>query len=183
MAKETKEKSYWPHLILGFLIIGMSLGYWTVKSATSIPVQESNEYMLKYQIADMNINDIVEQKARFDKDYTIKLLDAKMGLIDIEHSKVARSQKVVELTKGANTFKYQVTKKDGTPIVDANVSFLLTRPHTVKDDNFIKVVKPTGDMYIIKDIDIQKPGRYTLQFRAIIGDKTGYSQISAYLNP
>jgi len=183
MAKEIKEKSYWPHFILGFLIIGMSLGYWTVKSATSIPVQESNEYMLKYQIADMNINDIVEQKARFDKDYTIKLLDAKMGLIDIEHSKVARSQKVVELQKGANIFKYQVTKKDGTVINDANVSFLLTRPHTLKDDNFIKVVKPTGNLYIIKDIDIQKPGRYTLQFRAIIGDKTGYSQISAYLNP
>jgi len=183
MAKETKEKSYWPHLILGFLIIGMSLSYWTVKSANSIPVQESNEYMLKYQIADMTINDIVEQKARFDKEYTIKLLDAKMGLIDIEHSKVARSQKVVELQKGANIFKYQVTKKDGTVINDANVSFLLTRPHTLKDDNFIKVVKPTGNLYIIKDIDIQKPGRYTLQFRAIIGDKTGYSQISAYLNP
>jgi len=183
MAKETKEKSYWPHLILGFLIIGISLGYWTVKSASSIPVQESNEYMLKYQIADMTINDIVEQKARFDKEYTIKLLDVKMGKIDIEHSKVAREEKVVELKKGKNSFKYQVTTKDGKPIVDANVSFLLTRPHTVKDDQFIKVVKPTGDVYIIKDIEIQKPGRYTLQFRAIIGDKTGYSQISAYLNP
>jgi len=183
MAKETKEKSYWPHLILGFLIIGISLGYWTVKSATSIPVQESNEYMLKYQIADMNINDIIEQKARFDKNYNIKLLDAKMGKIDIEHSKVARSQKVVELDNGANTFKYQVTTKDGKLVNDANVSFLLTRPHTTKDDNFIKVVKPTGDLYIIKDINITKPGRYTLQFRAIIGDKTGYSQISAYLNP
>ena len=121
MAKETKEKSYWPHLILGFLIIGISLGYWTVKSATSIPVQESNEYMLKYQIADMNINDIIEQKARFDKNYNIKLLDAKMGKIDIEHSKVARSQKVVELDKGANTFKYQVTTKDGKLVNDANV--------------------------------------------------------------
>ena len=39
MAKN-KGKTYWPHMILGFLAIGITLGYWTVKSATSMPVQE-----------------------------------------------------------------------------------------------------------------------------------------------
>ena len=57
------EKTYWPHMILGFLGIGIMLGYWTVKSAINMPVSESNEYQLKYQQADMNINQILESKA------------------------------------------------------------------------------------------------------------------------
>ncbi len=61
MAKNN-EKTYWPHMILGFLTIGLTLSYWTVKSDSSMPVQESNQYMLKYQMADININQILEKK-------------------------------------------------------------------------------------------------------------------------
>jgi hypothetical protein len=53
-------------MILGFLAVGVTLSYWTVKSASSIPVQESNNYMMKYQQADMNINEIIKRKALFD---------------------------------------------------------------------------------------------------------------------
>ena len=63
MAKKNKEKTYWPHMILGFLALGITLSYWTVKSASSVPVQESNNYMLKYQTADYTINEIIERKA------------------------------------------------------------------------------------------------------------------------
>ena len=76
MAKN-REKTYWPHMIFGFLAIGITLGYWTVKSAVSVPVQESNEFMMKYQQADMNINEITKRKALFDQNYKIELLDAK----------------------------------------------------------------------------------------------------------
>jgi hypothetical protein len=37
--------------------------------------------------------------------------------------------------------------------------------------------------YLIKDINITKPGRYTLQLRAKVGDAIGYSEIEAYLKP
>ena len=41
-----KEKTYWPHVIVGFIMMGVTLGYWTIKSASFMPVQESNN--LKY---------------------------------------------------------------------------------------------------------------------------------------
>jgi len=94
MAKN-KEKTYWPHMILGFLTIGITLSYWTVKSASSMPVQESNQFMLKYQMADMNINEITESKIAFDKAYTITLLDVEtMVMIDNVNSNRAQPNPV-----------------------------------------------------------------------------------------
>jgi len=183
MAKKTKEKSYWPHMILGFLLVGITLGYWTVKSATSIPVQESNEYMLKYQTADYNINEIIEKKQAFDKNYDIKLSNVKtMAMKDNINSKVKRPVSIV-LHRGLNRFSYTVVSKDGTAVPDANVTFLLTRPHTVKDDNYVENILFAGGQYLVKDIKLSKPGRYILRLRAKIGEAIGYSELPAYLEP
>ena len=182
MAKN-KEKTYWPHMILGFLILGMTLSYWTVKSASSLPVQESNEYMLKYQQADMNINEIIKSKAAFDQRYTIEITDVKKAMVKLENAKRAKAESSVVLTQGKNSFSYVVTTKDGTAVSDANVTFLLTRPHSVKEDKYVENIPFTEGKFQINDIDIEKAGRYTLQLRAKIGEKTGYSETPAYLKP
>jgi hypothetical protein len=178
-----KEKTYWPHMILGFLIVGITLSYWTVKSASSLPVQESNEYMLKYQIADMNINEIIERKMAFDKNYDINIIDVEtMVMKDNVNSKVHQVDPV-KLKQGINTFNYTILKKDGTAVSNANVTFLLTRPHTVKDDKLVENIPFEEGRFHIGDINITKPGRYTLQLRAKVGETIGYSQIPAYLKP
>jgi len=184
MAKKNKETSYWPHMIMDFLIIGISLGYWTVKHATALPVQESNEYMMKYQQADLNINDILEKKAHFDQKYRIAIVGAKEGNIELENTKRAKKEHTVLLEKGINTFVYSLTDSKGEPYVDANVTFLLTRPFTVKDDILVKSVPSHDGKYVIKDINITKPGRYQLQLKVQIDENTvGYSEIPAYLKP
>jgi len=182
MAKN-KEKTYWPHMILGFLILGLTLSYWTVKSASSMPVQESNEYMLKYQQADMNINEILESKALFDQSYIIEIIDVKKAKYKLENAKRAKEESSVVLTQGKNSFTYLITAKDGTTVSDANITFLLTRPHSVKEDKYVENIPFTEGKFQINDIDIEKAGRYTLQLRAKIGEVTGYSQIPAYLKP
>ncbi|WP_295421335.1 FixH family protein [Sulfurovum sp.] len=183
MANNNKEKTYWPHMILGFLVVGISLGYWTVKHAASLPVQESNEYMMKYQQADMNINEILKKKALFDKSYTIEIVNAKRAMHELENAKRAKAESTVVLTQGKNSFSYRVMNKNGSFVNDANVTFLLTRPHTIKEDQLIKSVSAREGKYAIDDITITKPGRYILQLRAQIGDTVGYSEIPAYLKP
>ncbi len=183
MAKNNKEKTYWPHMILGFLLLGMTLSYWTVKSASSMPVQESNEYMLKYQIADTNINDILIKKALFDKSYNIVILDKKIAKLELANVKRAKDERVVLLTQGKNNFVYSVTDKNGVFQKDANVTFLLTRPHRLEEDVMVKNVAIKDGKFIIEDINISKAGRYTLQLRAKIGKAIGYSHLPAYLKP
>ena len=178
-----KNKTYWPHRILDFLAIGITLGYWTVKSASSMPVQESNEYMLKYQVADYNINEILKRKALFAQRYTIEITDVKQVMVDLENAKRAKAESSIVLMQGKNNFTYLVKTKEGKVVSDANVTFLLTRPHSISEDQYVENIPFVEGQYYVRDINIEKAGRYTLQLRAKIGEATGYSQLSAYLKP
>lgn len=177
------KKTYWPHMILGFLAVGITLGYWTVKSASSLPVQESNQYMLKYQMADIGINDILERKKIFDSNYTIEIIDVQTMVMTDNINSNRPQPNPITLTKGENSFSYRVVAKDGRVVEDAKVSFLLTRPHSREDDVFIENIAPIEGKYTATPIEVTKAGRYTLQLRATIGEATGYSALSAYLNP
>lgn len=182
MAKNN-EKTYWPHMILGFLTIGLTLSYWTVKSASSMPVQESNQYMLKYQMADININQIMEKKIAFDKAYSISIVGAETMVMTDNVNSNRPQLNPVKLSEGVNVFSYEVISKDGTSVSDANVTFLLTQPHSRKEDKLFVNIPYVDGKYQITDVNITKAGRYTLQFRAEVKDTMGYSEISAYLKP
>jgi len=182
MAKNN-EKTYWPHMILGFLTIGITLSYWTVKSASSMPVQESNQYMLKYQMADMNINQIMERKMAFDKAYSINIVDVETMVMTDNVNSNRPQPNPVKLSSGTNKFSYLVTKKDGTVVNDAKVSFLLTQPHSRRNDLFLENVVFKNGSYTTEAFEITEAGRYTLQLKVVLTGSTGYSAIAAYLKP
>lgn len=179
--ENSNTKTYWPHMIVGFLFLALTLSYWTVKSASSLPVQEVNEYMMKYQQADIHINDVLESKAAFDALYTIELKDVEtMVMTDNIHSNVPQPNPV-KLAKGKNHFTYVIKDKNAQVLTDANVTFLLTRPHSRRDDVLLENVLFENGAYTTKNIDIIKEGRYTLQLRVRAGKNTGYSNVPAYL--
>jgi len=180
---KNNQKTYWPHMIVGFLLLAFTLSFWTVKSASSIPVQESNNYMMKYQQADININEILESKALFDQNYKIELVETQTMVMELENAKRAKKEKVVELSKGNNTFYYSVKDNKGMIQNDANVTFLLTRPHTRSEDMYVENIAVQNGNYTIENIAISKAGRYTLQLRVEIDGTIGYSEVPAYLKP
>jgi nitrogen fixation protein FixH len=89
----------------------------------------------------------------------------------------------VKLTEGDNTFDYQIVTKEGDDVSDANVTFLLTRPHTRTEDMTLNNLPYMDGLYRAKMVTITKPGRYTLQLKVQVGDAIGYSEIPAYLKP
>ena len=180
--KENKETTYWPHMIVGFIMIGVLLGYWTVKHAASMPVQKSNDYLMEYQQADININDILRKKEAFDKAYTVKLTGVETMVMTDNVNSNRPQPNAVKLHKGKNSFSYLIRSRDGTPLRDANVTFELTRPHTRADDRMIADISGKDGVYTVKDVVITKPGRYTLQLRVEADkERVGYSKIPAYL--
>ena len=184
--ERVKEKTYWPHMIVGFLMMAILLSYWTIRSASSMPVQESNTYMQKYQMVDIGINDILEKKEAFDKKFIIELIDKnRMVVTDNIHSNKIQEDQVI-LHSGKNSFDFIVKgKNDSYSIKDLDiktVQFLLTRPHTVANDILVEDVKLIDNKIAIKDINIEKKGRYTIQLRIDMKDGSiGYYQTSAYL--
>jgi len=178
---KNNEKTYWPHMILGFLAIGITLSYWTVKSASSMPVQESNQYMLKYQMADMNINQIMERRIAFDEAYSIHIVDVETMVMTDNINSNRPQLNPVKLVEGMNDFSYEIVANSGIKVSDANVTFLLTRPHSRTEDTLFVNIPCENGKCQIRDVEIVKAGRYTLQLRAEVGDTVGYSEVSAYL--
>ncbi len=172
---------YWPYMILGFLFIGITLGYWTVKHAIGLPVQESNEYMMKYQKADKNADKLVEQQLKFNKNYNVKLQGLEKS--DFKPEYLKRKPKQVMALKKSNSIAYVVTDKDGKVVSDANVSLLLTRPHTREDDKMYPELKFKEGAYRLDNLVVNKPGRYILRVRVSIGDDVGFQDTPAYRKP
>ncbi len=178
---DTKEKSYWPHMILGFLSIGIMLGYWTVSSAIHMPVNESNRYQKKYQQADMDINDIIEAQQRFDARYRVVPEGFKKSSFKLNEFVKRKHGDIVALAK-ENQLTYRIQTLSGDEVNDANVSFLLTRPHTVKDDQKFASLPVKQGLYSVA-FSLEKPGRYTLRLRVEKGDAVGFIEHEAYLAP
>jgi len=181
MANNSDRGKYWPYMILGFLVIGILLGYWTVKHAIGMPVHESNEYMMKYQTADTDANAIVEAQQRFDRRYKIELQGMKLSDFKPEHLK--RKPGPIVALGPINTIDYQVTDKSGNPVSDANVSLLLTRPHTEKEDQLFKEIPGKAGHYIVKNVKLANPGRYILRVRVQKGDAIGFQDTAGYYKP
>ena len=181
MANKDDKGRFWPYMILGFLAIGIILGYWTVKHAIGMPVHESNEYMMKYQKADQAANEILEAQRRFDRRYTLRLEGMKLSDFKPEHLK-RKAGPIVALGP-VNTVSYRVTDKAGQAVNDANVSLLVTRPHTEKEDQYFKNVPGKNGLYTVENIKIKNPGRYILRIRVQKGDAIGFQDTEGYLKP
>lgn len=178
---DNNKKTYWPHMIVGFLFLGLGLGFWTIKSTSKMPVERENAYMMSYQDADANINEIIKQQELFSQKYKIEILNTKT--IELEENKNSRKSFLnpIELKKGENQFNYRIVDKNGQIIKNAVVSFMLTRPHTDIDDQKFDKINFINNAYQTPKINITKIGRYMLVLKVIIGKNTGFIETPAYL--
>ena len=185
MTKKNQNR-FWFALVMGMLLFGIGMIIWTVKQTSSVSVHESNSFMLKYQMADMHINQIEELEKKFNENYSIELTDFELLELPQEYQNTnsKRTQaKPVKLNNGKNSFSYDIHHKDGAVVNNAKVTFLLTRPHTRDDDSLEKNVAYTQGHYVTKALELSKKGRYTLQLKVEINGLIGYSKIAAYLKP
>ncbi len=181
MEQKDKEKTYWPHMIVGFLLLGISLGTWTIKSASSMPVERENKYMMPYQNADINYNEIIKDENAFNENYAITIEGVTIIKVEPNKNSKVKLADPIKLNKGENSFSYKITAKEGKIVKDAKVTFLLTRPHTDKDDQKIDTVTFKDGVYVVSGVDIEKIGRYTLVLRAQIGEDIGFYERPAFL--
>ncbi|NPA51172.1 MAG: hypothetical protein GXO02_06050 [Epsilonproteobacteria bacterium] len=182
MASDKRSGKFWPLMILTFLFIGITLAFWTVKNTKSMPVQESNSFMMKYQIADKYYNEIQEAEAIFNKSYNAKILD--MNLSDFKPKHLKRKVSKIYALNKLNTIRYKVTTKDGKSVNDANVTLLVTRPHTRADDKYYFNPQVKDGIYTFKNVDLKdKYGRYILRVRIQKGKAIKFIDSEAYYKP
>ena len=183
MTKKNQNR-FWFLFVMSILAFGISMVIWTVKQAMSVPVHESNNYMLKYQMADMNINKIMKLKAQFDSKYIIKIEGTEFIELnsDAQNTNAKRAQKKpIKLQLGKNNFTYTIVTHDMVAVENAKVTFLLTRPHSRDHDTLEENIAFKNGHYATKTLEFTRRGRYTLQLKVEIDGLIGYSEIPAYL--
>jgi hypothetical protein len=178
MSKNDDSGKYWPYMILGFLAIGITLGYWTIKNTINMPVHESNEFMQKYQDADKGANEIMAAQDRFDKRYNIEI--AGLQKSDFKPKFLKRKPHKYYKLEEKNNLLIKITDKSGNAISDANITLLVTRPQTESDDRYYKDIKFENGIYRVSEIEIKKPGRYILRVKASKGDAAKYLDTYCY---
>jgi len=173
MSKKDDSGKYWPYMILGFLAIGITLGYWTIKNTISLPVHESNKFMQKYQSADKNANEISEAEAKFDSKYSVELSGLQSSNFKPKHIK-RKAHKYYKLDN-INNITVTVKSKDGSSVEDVKLVALLTKPETGMYDVDIKNILNKGKgVFEIKELKVAKPGRYILRLKLSNKDAIKY---------
>lgn len=150
----------WPWIIgiSTLIVIGFSIA--TIKVAINNPVEMSKYGMQSYHEYDNHVNDIINAKIEFDKQYTITFLTSQIA------------------TK-ASIITYEIKDKSGKPVDDANLSVVLTRPDTVKFDIALDKPAVENGIYTFKAIDLPKAGRWDIMAKISIANKQRYYNVKA----
>jgi len=155
-----RNNNYWPLGVLGLLSLGVALTLWTLYSASNNVVQLDNSYMSNYHTVDDNYNNLMMQKAEFDKKY----------ILDLDE---------IELTLGDNILDIKVFTKDNLePIKGAKITALITRPHTVKDDLHLENFKylENGE-YKSKSFNLKNKGEWQVILKVEIDKYQTFEKI------
>jgi nitrogen fixation protein FixH len=153
---DKKEINYWPYAIVGMILTVVVLGIWTIKVAIQHPVQESNDFMMKYQDVDENINEILEKKRAFDARYEIDL-------------------SMNRLREGANRVVVRVVDKEGNPVEGAKIFAIVQRPTTnTRNIDLEKFTYENGE-YVSEPFELKGLGRWNIQVKVELEGLTGFS--------
>ena len=177
MSKKNDSGKFWPYMILGFLFIGITLGYWTIKNTISLPVHQSNEYMMKYQNADKDANEIIESMQRFDKKYEVSISGLEKS--DFKPKFLKRKPHQYFVLNRVNTLDIIVTPKGDSSLSKIAIKGILTRPQTEMDDKDLNITKISDGKFQIKDFSVEKLGRYIVRLK-IFDDKNDTKYIDIY---
>ncbi len=161
MQTQKAERNYWPHTIIAMIVACIIACGWTIKIALDNPVEMDTFYMEKYQKVDQNINEIIELQTKFD------------AAFDLSYS-------TEQFVMGQNTMTLKLTDKSGKVVNNANITMMLSRPETNKDNKQMKPSKVENGLYTFGPFDIQKPGRWQILSKIEMGEFKGYHKSEAY---
>lgn len=159
-----KERNYylWGLFIFGALFIS-GLAY-MLKIAFSNPVEMENSRMMTYREFDGNYNQIVEKQKAFDALYNVSFADMKFK------------------KDSPSKIDFNITSKNINAVRDANITVLLTRPDSSKNDIKLTDFVKNGDSYTSKEFKLVLPGRWKIVYRIQIGDTEKFIDLETFVN-
>ena len=148
----------WPTGIVIAIIAVAGMCVWTVKVAESLPVEMDNTYFADYREVNENINEMIIKQREFETKYNI----------DIEQK---------DLMIGKNSIEMKITDKQNSPVDNAKVDIVVTRPFTTSTDKKLTVTSQENGIYKFEPFEVKGIGRWQIQSRVSINDLVAYNKL------
>lgn len=161
MQKAKNEHTYYPHVVVGMIIGCVIACGFTIKIALDNPVEMDTFYMEKYQKVDQNINEILELQEKFNAKFNLTYSTEKFEM-------------------GQNSITLTLSDKNGQAVETANVTLMLSRPDSNKDNKQLTPSKVENGHYTFGPFEINKPGRWQILSKIETGEFKGYHKNEAY---
>lgn len=149
MQEHKERKNYWPHGIIGSIILIIIACIATVIFALEHPVEMDSYYLEKYQQVDRDINNIIKKQKEFFAKYDV-VFDTKK----------------LNLDNPSNIVFSIIDKQTNKPLQKAEILMLLTRPDSNKFNQELNATIAKNGKFIFENIVVNKPGRW--QFKTKI---------------
>lgn len=162
MSKINRERNYWPHSIVGSLLLIVLASAWTIKIAVQNPVEMDTFYMEKYQNVDENINEILALQEKFNAKFELRYSTEKFSM-------------------GDNTLMITLLDKQTLQAVsNADFTLMLSRPDSNQDNLTLSASKIENGIYTFFPLPINKPGRWQILTKVSVDGFKGYSKYEVY---
>ncbi len=148
----------WPYSIAASIIFIFGACVATIVVTSTLPVQNSDTYMMGYHEADAKANELLSAKIDFDKKYNIKYVTD-------------------TFTKDKSVIAYRVSDKESNPINDATIKVMLTRPSTHKNDQELNSYQVENGLYTFEAMTLPEDGRWDIMAKVSVGELSRYYNI------
>lgn len=150
----------WPYAIGASITLVFSFCVATIFITESADIQESDVYMTKYQIADLNANEFIMKRMAFDVLYNIEYTT----------KKISGESPIVS---------YKLTDKQGKAINNASMKIAISRPDTDEFDLNIEKYSVENGVYSFSLDKFSKEGVWNIIAKVNVNDKERFLNIKA----
>ncbi|MCK9472616.1 FixH family protein [Sulfurimonas sp.] len=150
----------WPYAIGASIILVFGACVATIVVTNTLPVQNSDTYMMNYHEADEKANDIIKAAIEFNSNYKIEYISDKL---DLQNSVI----------------KYKVSDLNANPINNAEIKVVVTRPNNHKYDQELSNPKVQNGIYTFESLKLAQEGRWDIMSKVTVNEFHRFYNVKA----
>lgn len=150
----------WPYAIGVSIILVFGACVATVMVANTLPVEQSDTYMMGYHEADDKANELIEAAIAFNKKYKIEYVTDGLHV-------------------DSSTIKYRVSDIDSNPINSAKIKVIVTRPNNHKHDQELHNPTVENGVYSFSAVTLAQEGRWDIMAKVSVDDVQRFYNVKA----
>ncbi|WP_294960806.1 FixH family protein [Sulfurimonas sp.] len=150
----------WPYAIGTSIALVFGACVATIIITSTLPVENSDTYMMGYHEADAKANDLINARIAFDKKYKISYVTEGLSL-------------------DSSVIKYKVSDLESQAVSNAKIEVVVTRPNNHKHDQTLKSSNYENGVYTFPSIKLPVEGRWDIMAKVSVGDVQRFYNVKA----